>query len=491
MRPKTVSERTVPPAMPSASAHPSPYSGSWYPDDPTELTELLGRLWRTSEERTGPDLLPDARGFVVPHAGLIYSGAVAAAAYRHIQLQQPERIILMGFCHRGCPSGVSLPEIERFRTPLGELDIDRACVERLLTAPHFRSMPEVGLCDHSVEIQLPLIQKAAPAARIVPLYVGHLDPASRMEVAATLAQWAMRGTVFVASSDFTHFGAAFHYSPFPVDERTGDRLRELDSEIADAASSLRPKLFLEALRETSATVCGYEPIALLLELLHHAPGADEIYQQELDYQTSGEITKDYHHSVSYASLGYFPHTAFELGIEEQVLLLDAARGTLKAFQESAKRRPPAPGGQTSALDRRCGVFVTLRKNGQLRGCLGRTSHLAALRESVPELTLAAALEDRRFDPVSPSEPGIEVEISVLTPMKRLVETADFRVNIHGGFLKARGRQGLLLPQVAAGRDWSAGQFIEALARKAGLSTDALSDPASRLYVFRAQVIPRE
>ena len=90
-----------------------------------------------------------------------------------------------------------------------------------------------------------------------------------------------------------------------------------------------------------------------------------------------------------------------------------------------------------------------------------------------------------------NEPGIEVEISVLTPMKRLVETADFRVNIHGGFLKARGRQGLLLPQVAAGRDWSAGQFLEALARKAGLSTDALSDPVSRLYVFRAQVIPRE
>jgi len=422
---------------------------------------------------------------------LIYSGAVAAAAYRHVQLQQPERIFLMGFCHRGCPSGVSLPEIERFRTPLGEVEIDRACVECLLSAPHFRSMPEAGLCDHSVEIQLPFIQKAAPSARIVPLYVGHLDPTSRAEVAAALAPWVTRGAVFVASSDFTHFGGAFHYSPFPVDERTGDRLRDLDSEIVDAASSLRPKLFLDALRETSATVCGYEPIALLLELLDRAPGAEEIYQQELDYQTSGEITSDYRHSVSYASLGYFPHTAFELGTEEQLLLLDAARGTFKAFQESAKRRAPAAGGHAPALDRRCGVFVTLRKDGQLRGCLGRTSHLAPLRESVPELTLAAALEDRRFDPVSPSEPGIEVEISVLTPMKRVAGTADFRVNVHGGFLKTRGRQGLLLPQVAEGQNWNAAQFLEALTRKAGLPAGALSDPASRLYVFRAQVIPAE
>jgi len=134
------------------------------------------------------------------------------------------------------------------------------------------------------------------------------------------------------------------------------------------------------------------------------------------------------------------------------------------------------------------LFVTLHKNGELRGCLGRSAALESIESVVPEMTMAAALEDSRFDPVSPSETGLEVEVSILSPMKRIAGRGDFRVNEHGALLKAGGRQGLLLPQVATERGWSAERFFRALAEKAGVGAGVYSDPATRLYVFRAQVI---
>jgi len=477
--------------MPTAATHVSPYAGNWYPDDPEALQNLLADLWRSSEERTGPCLLRGGKAFVVPHAGLIYSGAVAASVYRHLEIQRPERVVLLGFCHRGSVGGVSIPDVNSFQVPNGEVRVDRECVAELLAHPQFQRTSEVRLCDHSIEIQLPLLRRSLRSTRVVPLYVGHLDPSERAEAAEALAALLREpGTVFLASSDLTHYGSAFHYQPFPVDGRTPGRLRELDASVIEATSSLREELFLDALRETSATVCGYEPVSLLLAVLRRVDADAEIFQEELDYQTSGDITGDFSHSVSYGALGFFPHSSFELGASERELLLEIARRTLTEYQRTGRRSGPVFAEfPIPALRRRCGVFVTLRKNGQLRGCLGRTTHLEPLQDTVPELTLSAALEDRRFDPLQPSETAIDVEISVLTPMKRILDTADFRLHVHGALLKAGDRQGLLLPQVAAGRGWKAAQFLEALARKAGVSPDVYTAPSTRLYVFRAQVIP--
>ncbi len=477
--------------MPTAATHVSPYAGNWYPDDPEALRNLLTDLWRSSEERTGPCVLRGGKAFVVPHAGLIYSGTVAASVYRHLEIQRPERIVLLGFCHRGSAGGVSIPDVNSFQVPNGQVRVDRDCVAELLAHPPFQSTSEVRLCDHSIEIQLPLLRRSLPAARVVPLYIGHLDPSERAEAAGPLATLLREpGTVFLASSDLTHYGGGFHFQPFPVDARTPDRLRDLDAAVIEAASSLWEELFLDALRETSATVCGYDPVSLLLAVLRRVDADTEIFQEELDYQTSGEITGDFHHSVSYGALGFFPHTSFDLGVSERELLLEIARKTLAEYQRTGRRSAPVfAGSPIPALQRRCGVFVTLRKNGQLRGCLGRTTHLEPLQHAVPDLTLSAALEDRRFDPLQPSESGIDIEISVLTPMKRILDAADFRLHAHGALLKAGGRQGVLLPQVAAGRNWEARHFLEALARKAGVNTDVFAEPSTRLYVFRAQVIP--
>ena len=475
--------------MPATATHRSPYSGSWYPADAVELEQLIDELWQSSEQRTDPCLLSNGRGFVVPHAGLMYSGTVAAAVYRHLQRQQPERIILMGFAHRGSPPGVFVPDVERFETPLGSVVVDRESVEELLAHRLFRRMSEARLCDHSVEIQLPLLQRATPAARIVPLYVGYLDSASRIEVARKLAERTGTGSVLVASSDLTHYGAAFDYQPFPVDHGIGDRLRDLDYEVIEAAGSLREELFAETLGETGATVCGRDPIRLLLATMRLHDSGGEIFQQILDYQTSGEITGDFHHSVSYGALGYFPYTSFELDEQEQAAVLEIARRALGEYQETGRRPATAiPKAAPGVLNRRCSLFVTLRKSGHLRGCLGRVSAGEPLQALVPELTLSAALEDTRFEAIDPSESGIDIEISLLSPMKRIPRAGDFQVGAHGALLKAQKGNGLLLPQVATGRGWDSAHFLRALARKAGVSDEVYSDPATRLYVFRAQVI---
>jgi AmmeMemoRadiSam system protein A len=334
---------------------------------------------------------------------------------------------------------------------------------------------------------LPLLQVAAPGAPVVPVYVSRLDPDSRAAAAAKLASLLTPGTVMLASSDFTHYGRDFGYQPFPADDWVADRLRELDEGAIAAAGTLRAQEFLLELSDTGATVCGQEPIALLLETLRLLDAGEEIFQETLDYQTSGEITGDYRHSVSYAALGYFPYRAFEIGPEDGRALLASARRSLAAYLETG-RRELVPAQGSAALDRRAAAFVTLHCHGSLRGCVGRRATHEPLSTLIPSLALASALEDSRFDPVRPGESDLEVEISLLTPMKRLANLEQFRVDEHGAMLETEYGSGLLLPQVATERGWSAKQFLEALTRKAGVARDAYRDPGARIEVFRAQIL---
>ncbi len=473
--------------MPAAAVHITPYSGSWYPQEPEELRQLVDELWEASLQRTGSYLLPNARGYLVPHAGLAYSGTVAAAVYRHIESQQPRSVVLLGFAHKGAPSGLWIPEVSSIINPLGETHVDAEMAGRLVASGAFHSMAEERLCDHSIEIQLPLLQRAAPEARIVPVYVSGLSDARRDEAAGILAGTLGPNDVVVASSDLTHFGAAFGYEPFRVDSQTGERLRRLDFEVLDSASSLLPQMFMRTLRQTASTVCGYEPVSLLLAVMRMLDG--EVFQSVLDYQASGEITEDFHHSVSYGAAGYFPASSFEVTPEAGTLLLDLARRTLGEYRRTGRRpKVVLPERPDPILDRRSAAFVTLWKQGDLRGCIGHPTNDSALGELIPELTMAAALDDSRFDRLAQDETGIDIDISLLTPLKRIPDRSCFKVNTHGAILRSGYHQGLLLPQVATERGWGADQFFAALAHKAGVSMDVYADPATELHVFRAQVI---
>jgi hypothetical protein len=282
--------------------HQTPYAGSWYPGLPGALKALLNNCFQDSAQRV-PEL-PSGRAvaFIVPHAGIRYSGTVASSVYRCLSANPPRCVAVLYFSHNAPVSGVGCPQVEVYATPLGMTRVDTAALARLAASPPFRSLPEASLCDHSLEIQLPYLESACPGSLLIPLCVGMLSGAERRAAAASLAPLIADGTVVVASTDFTHYGRAFGYLPFPVDDRTRDQLSVLDRRLMDAISTLDPEALLAAHREWRSTMCGIAPVTLLLETLRllDSPARVEV----LDYQTSGDITGDFKHCVSYAALAF-------------------------------------------------------------------------------------------------------------------------------------------------------------------------------------------
>ena len=469
-----------------ATTHATPFSGSWFPGRRSELEALVERLFDASLKRTGPSLLPRPLAFVVPHAGLAYSGTVAAAAYRHLQAAKPSRVLILGFSHRGGRPGVSIPDIRAFQTPLGEVKVDRAGAHELASGPQFAIAPESQMCDHSVEIQLPLLQWAVPDVPVIPLYVGPLGDAERNAAAHTLACHVRPGDVLIASSDLTHYGDSFGYKPFPASPDISRRLFLLDSRAIAAAGSLDPNLFLDALQEYDATVCGYQPISLLLETLSQLSSQD-VFQQTLDYQTSADVTGDLEHVVCYGALGYFRADSFRLDQEAQDALLASARSTLRHLSATGRRQPDVSTSGNPLLMRRTGVFVSLHQGRELYGCLGMVHAEAPLKETVPTLTIDAALDDPRFARRASVPEGLNIEISILTPMRRIRDWRSFQLGRHGAYLECGSHSGLLLPQVANHPGFTQTSFLETVSRKAGLPHSAYQDPQARLSIFRAQV----
>ena len=391
--------------------------------------------------------------------------------------------MVLAFPHRGGLEGLAIPDVATISTPLGEVPIDREF------AAGFARVPESQVCDHSFEIQLPFLQRAVPHARVTPVYVGRAGADERRAAAERLAAAWQPGVVFLASSDFTHYGRGFGYVPFPADSAVAFHLRELDFECAEAAGSLDSSLFLETLEQRGATVCGSGPISLLLDVLHLL-GGEEIYQATLDYQTSGELTGDYRQSVSYAALGYFRRAAFDLDAPDREALLDSVAETLRRLRQTGEREAiPAHGG-SDALQARRGCFVSLHQGEELLGCLGNCQGRKPLAEEAADLALAAALEDPRFRPAAEVPGPIDVEVSVLTPFRRIRRIEQFRLGVHGAYLKLGGHSGLLLPQVALNHAWTSESFWQALARKSMLGPRAWRDPKARLSVFEAQVFSR-
>ncbi len=228
----------------------SRYAGTWYPGEPEELSRSLTACFEASASRTGPWLPPAALAFVVPHAGIMYSGVVAAAAYRQVAVQKPRRVVLLGFSHAGAPHGIVVPDVAGFETPLGNVEVDRETVEQISADSSIRLVPAGVASDHSVELQFPFLKYAVPDARVVPIYVNRPQEADRSGAAHILSRLLDGSTVILASSDLTHFGGDFGFKPFAVNEETADKLATLDGRVIEGAGSLDVNLFRAVINET-------------------------------------------------------------------------------------------------------------------------------------------------------------------------------------------------------------------------------------------------
>jgi len=486
---------------PTGTARPARYAGSWYPADATELQRVLDADLATSKP------LVDARpllAIVSPHAGERFSGQVAGAVHGLLRGRLVTRVWLLGPSHHARVRGAALPakDVGRFATPLGELPLDRDAVEALRALPGFDGPPEAHRQEHSLELNAIFLARTQPGVPIVPLLVGDLgDDAHVRALADRMRPLLREGDAVVVSGDFTHYGPNYGYAPFAApNDDVPRRLGELADAAAAALGAVDLPAFSKHLDATHDTICGREPLRLLMALL--PPGATG---QRVAFDTSGRVTSDYTNSVTYVGLAFQHDRPWGQGARVAVHetpateVLDAAlqakairmvRRTLEVYLTTGRTLDEAalevpPGGP---LHEAMAAFVTLKKSGELRGCIGHTSPVQALWLDLRDNAIAAAVHDGRFSPVTAAElPSLSLEVSVLTPPVQAPGPEAFEVGRHGVILHARGRSAVFLPQVAPEQGWDRETTYRHLAHKAGLALDAWRDPDARFLLFEAQV----
>lgn len=467
----------------------SSLAGSWYEEDPVRLREEIRSYLEEVDAPAGDAVT----ALILPHAGYRWSGATAAHGIRQVSGRTFKRVIVLGPSHRvPMENMASLPLATHYATPLGEVPLDTEFLGTLRKHPFFGNIPRVHEHEHSVQIEVPLLQEALGPFRLVPIVVGELDPKTARAMARVLLGLIDEETLVVVSSDFTHYGPNYRYVPFEDD--LAENLEKLDMEAFAALKGGDAEVFRSFLAKTGDTICGREPVELLLEML---PATAEL--QLLKYDTSGRISGDFSNSVSYLSIGIrgawaksapvAAEARHPLGEEDRRRLLDLARKTLKHCLDEGE----APGLEelgieaTAAMRVPRAAFVTLKKRGRLRGCIGGTYPSRPLYREVMAQVVNAAFRDGRFSPVKASEfPELHIEISALTPPRRVDSHEEIVIGRDGIILDKGGRRAVYLPQVAPEQGWDLTETLGHLSNKAGLSADAWKEGATFL-VFQAEI----
>jgi AmmeMemoRadiSam system protein B/AmmeMemoRadiSam system protein A len=455
--------------MEALQSRPPAVAGLFYPNDPAALRrdvqQFVGAAAAPARSAAAPKAL------IAPHAGYVYSGPIAGQAYARLLpwAGRIRRVILLGPVHRVPVRGLALPSAGRFDTPLGSVDLDREAVARLRDLPQITFSDRAHAAEHSLEVHLPFLQQVLGHFSLVPLAVGDATPDEVAEVLTRL--WGDEETLIVVSSDLSH------YLPYAT-------ARAADRATVDTMLALDPTL-------DHAQACGATPVNGLLALARRRGLRAEL----LDLRNSGDTAGDRDRVVGYAALALVELTAALPAKDDEVAVsVDAAnaaeaagpRGsTLLAHARSAIAHrlgvPSVPLLQAPFLADPGATFVTLKVEGELRGCVGSLQPRRPLGEDVRANAQAAAFDDPRFLPLSRAEfDALEVEVSVLSASAPIVVAserelhAQLRPGIDGVTLQWGARRATFLPQV-----WESlpdpRDFFGHLKRKAGLPLDFWSD----------------
>jgi AmmeMemoRadiSam system protein B/AmmeMemoRadiSam system protein A len=446
-----------------STTRPAAVAGMFYTGDPHMLAAEVDRLLASAAAPR--ENAPTPKVLVVPHAGYVYSGPVAASAYALLApwREKIRRVVLLGPTHRVALRGLAVPTVSAFTTPLGAVALDRAALARLGTLPQVKPSDAAHAQEHALEVQLPFLQRALGAFTLVPLAVGD---ASAAEVAEVLEQvWGGDETLVVISTDLSHY---LPYAEAQLQDRaTVERILRLDPHLDHGAA------------------CGATPLAgALLAARTHG-----LLPRLLDLRNSGDTAGERSRVVGYCALAFEPRRSAPetAGEDSQTGDIEAAAHDqrLGAALVSRARNAIAdalglPTGDEPghpALVAPGATFVTLRRHGELRGCVGTLDAERPLADDVCVHALAAAFRDARFEPLSIEEfDALEVEVSVLEPARPLPADSEanalaaLRPGIDGVLLEWRGRRATFLPQV-----WEQlprpREFLAALKHKAGLPAD--------------------
>lgn len=463
-------------------------AGQFYPND-KEL--LIAKIDSMIARASPPKIKGKIIGIQVPHAGIEFSGPTAAFAYKTIAGKEGITVVMLGPSHQAEFNRAAVFTRGAWKTPLGKVVIGEDFAQRLLKEePYFADLPEVHQGEHSLEVQLPFLQRVLKDFKIVPIMLFFPTYEECERVGRAVAKSAKeKNVLLLASSDLYH---GYSYT----------EARASDSLTLTLMEKLQPKEFYQALTKSYATrsplACGGYPIVALMVAAKEL-GADTavvLYNtnsNDVLHQRGG-------YCVGYSAVAFLKRETEEKGqqadqktsdavlltLEEQQSLLKIARQTIEQYISKGKIPEFSP--LTERLKEKRGVFVTLHKKGELRGCIGYVEPIKPLYLATRDMAISAATEDPRFPPVRIEElPAIDIEITVLSPLARITDPKMIEVGKHGLVIRKGFHSGLLLPQVPVEQGWNREEFLTGVCWKAGLPPDAWKEPDAELYVFTGQV----
>ena len=464
-------------------------AGSFYFADSSDLSSMIDQFLNNADVKVKGEIY----GIVSPHAGYVYSGQTAAFAFEALKNKRKKLVILLGPSHRYYVKGFSVYDEGKWQTPLGTVSIDEDFAEKLESySDLIENEPEAHSREHSLEVQIPFLQKVLKDFKIVPI-VFNTERISELSVLADALYEELKDRndwVIVVSSDLYH---GYDYNEAKnVTDRVDNYIKNLDYE-----GLLRYDR--EMREEGTCAACGCSGIAVLLRVMEKM-GIKKV--SLLNRTTSGDVTGERSgYIVGYGAWiftgnsinkteGEDSESQFEFSLteEEKEKLLEIARRTISGYVKNKKI--PDFKIEDETLKTNCGAFVTLKKEETLRGCIGHIIGDKPLFLIVRDMAIAAATQDYRFPPVTPSEiDDLEIEISVLTPMQKVGNVNEIKVGRDGLMIKRGYMSGLLLPQVPVEQGWDKATFLEHLCYKAGLPADAWK--SSELWKFQAIVFSEE
>lgn len=467
-------------------------AGSWYTADKQKLRKQIAGYIASAGKKKCKNVI----GLIMPHAGYRYSGSIAGFAVREIVGRKYSRVIIIGPSHYAALfNKISIPDIDAYQTPLGKIALDTDFIKKLKKSAIFVSRTGYHQREHSIQIELPFIQYAIPGTKAVPLMVGQLDLQTTRKIANILLELIDKNTLVIVSSDFTHYGKRFGYAPFGNNFQTESKIRKLDLKAFDFVRKKDLSGFVEFIRKTGATVCGKHALGILTGML---PENSRVLL--LKQGTSSGITGFKGSSVSYiaaAVSGRWEAPKARKLISMDIIshdsrrkLLQLARKTIEFYLDE-KRAPEFKELKikaTADMNKTLGAFVTLHKNGALRGCIGNYPRKnVPLYQVVSKMALASAFKDYRFKPLKKDElKDIDIEISVLNQPKAVKSWKDIIIDRDGIILRKVWAAAVFLPQVAPEQKWTLEETLSYLSRKAGLSKNAWRKNA-KFEVFQADV----
>ncbi len=453
-------------------------AGQFYPSDPSKLKKLVLKY---VDQATLPEGFPVEDVIVAfsPHAGYIFSGPVAGFTYKLIKQGKWDTVVILAPSHYYRFNGICAFNYLEYETPLGEIKVDRLLTQSIVDSmKHVFYYSKFFEKEHALEVQLPFLQMTAPQAKVVLLLFGWMkadeirSEAKRFYQVIEKEAKKGRRILVLVSSDMSHY--------YPYQEAV-----KRDWATIDALRKLSFNRFFSGARDGEYEMCGWVPTSFAIAFAHQFGNVEF---RLLKYANSGDTYGDKSRVVGYMSAVIIKKKKKEVSMftkEQKAKLLKLARRSIEHYLKTGRRLEDL-GIDDPALYKEKGAFVTLKKHGMLRGCIGHIIGDMPLCEVVAEMAIQAAVGDPRFPPLSLEElPEVEIEISVLSPLKKVEDINDIKIGKHGLLLRKGFHSGLLLPQVPVEYGWDRMTFLRQLAVKAGLPPDEWQ--GGELYSFTAEV----